>query len=607
MAGLSVIIITKNEALNIRECLESVKWADEIIVVDSGSTDDTVAICREFTPHVYTHDWPGFGMQKNRALGYASKDWVLSLDADERVTPELRAEIEGTIREGREPGYEIPRLSSFCGRYMHHSGWHPDYVTRLFLRNRGQFSNDLVHERIIINGAVGRLKHSILHESFRDLDQLLAKMNHYSTAGAVMLGRKGRDATLTQAISHGLWAFVRSYFIRAGFLDGREGFMLAVSTAEGTYYRYAKRLLMQQQDNDGLLNIVEPTLTSEAGHCHSFVSALITASSGDKPIRLWVNRKAEVTINSVHVEIRRYFYRSLRRLQSYFLYRSLLKAKGKLFISTAGRTDLMMLQLAARGTIQPGKAYLYFHWFNPTESKLRSLKKIASRQPNLVILGPTPSVVNVFKEAGFDNARVVPYPITPRKTNELAGRNEFRYLLYAGAARQDKGFGQIVDLVEYLHQQKSRIPVTIQTSAEHFGKCDAATMADIGRLKSIPYSHLTLRTEVLSAGDYEELFSGAIAIQLYSTTDFSDRISGITLDAFSAGCPVISTSGTWIARMVERFDAGLVADNNSPQEVLKKAAVIIENYAHYNANVINAGQILQRENSASTLYKVLTE
>jgi hypothetical protein len=202
---------------------------------------------------------------------------------------------------------------------------------------------------------------------------------------------------------------------------------------------------------------------------------------------------------------------------------------------------------------------------------------------------------------------VVPYPITPRKTGVAVRQNDFRYLLYAGAARQDKGFRQIVDLVAYLHQQNSRIPVTIQTSAEHFGKYDTATLADIERLKSIPYAYLTMRTEVLSAAEYEELYAGAIAIQLYSTNDFSDRISGITLDAFSAGSPVISTSGTWIARMVERFDAGLVADNMSPQEVLMKATVIISNYAHYNANAVSAGQILQRENNAGVLYKVITE
>lgn len=607
MYGLSVIIITKNEALNIRECLDSVKWADEIIVVDSGSTDDTVAICREYTPRVYFHDWSGFGVQKNRALDYASKNWILSLDADERVTPELRAEIETAMRDGRAQGYEIPRLSSFCGRYIHHSGWHPDYVTRLFLRNNGRFTNDLVHERVVIDGVVGRLGQNLLHESFRDLDQLLAKMNHYSSAGAEMLGKKGRDATLTQAISHGLWAFVRSYIVRAGFLDGAEGFMLAVSTAEGTYYRYAKRLMVQKQVQAEVINIVEPTLMSDAGHCNSFINALITASAGSRPFRLWVNHQAQVNFNSGHVEIRRYFYRKLRRLQSYFLYRKLLNSANKLFISTAGRTDLLMLDWAASGIIPRGKVYLYFHWFNPSDSKLRSLKKMAARQPNLAILGPTPSVVNAFRNAGFPDTRVVPYPITPRNTNDLFEQHPFRYLLFAGAARQDKGFSYLVDLIEYLYRQRSEIPVTIQVSAEHFGKYDAETMADIERLKAIPYPHLTLRTEVLSVKDYEELFAGAIAIQLYSTTDFLDRVSGITLDAFSAGCPVISTSGTWIARMVERFDAGMVTDDMSPEAVLKSVEIIISNYSRYNANANMAGKVLQRENSAVSLYKALAE
>jgi glycosyltransferase involved in cell wall biosynthesis len=607
MAGLSVIIITKNEALNIRECIESVKWADEIIVVDSGSTDDTVSICREFTQHVYVHDWPGFGIQKNRALSYVTKDWVLSLDADERVTPALRNEIENIIRGGCDAGYEIPRLSSFCGRYMRHSGWYPDYVTRLFLRKSGKFSDDLVHERVIIIGTVGRLKNNLLHESFHDLDQLLAKMNHYSSAGAVMLGKKGREATLTQAIFHGLWAFIRSYFFRAGFFDGREGFMLAVSTAEGTYYRYSKRLLMQQHDSEIALNIIEPTLMTEAGHCHSFVNSFIDANTSAQYIRLWVNRRAEVIIDSGRVEMRRYFNRTLRRLQSYFLYRNLLRNKGKLFISTAGRSDLLLLHWAARGTIPSSKVYLYFHWFRPTENKLRSLKKMANRQPNLVILGPTPSVVNVFIQAGFADASVVPYPISQRKKSDLVCRDQFRYLLYAGAARQDKGFGQIVDLVEYLYQQKSQIPITIQTSAEHFGKCDAATRADIERLKSIPYSYLAMRTEVLSTSDYQELYSGAIVIQLYNTTDFTDRVSGVTLDAFSGGCPVISTSGTWIARMVERFDAGLVVDSMLSQAILNAASTIISNYKRYNENAVNAGQILQQENNASALFEVLSE
>lgn len=247
MAGLSVIIITKNEALNIRECIESVKWADEIIVVDSGSTDDTVAICREFTPHVYSHDWPGFGVQKNRALDYASKDWVLSLDADERVTPELRAEIETTLHEGKARGYEIPRLSSFCGKFMHHSGWYPDYVLRLFRRGSARFSDSLVHERLIIDSKTERLESLLLHYAFENLEEVLHKTNQYSTAGAQMQFQRGRNSSLSGAVLRGLWSFVRTFVLRAGFLDGREGFILAVSNAEGTYYRYLKLMLLNKK------------------------------------------------------------------------------------------------------------------------------------------------------------------------------------------------------------------------------------------------------------------------------------------------------------------------------------------------------------------------
>ena len=247
MPSLSVIIITKNEAANIRACIESVVWADEIIVVDSGSSDATVEICHELGAQVYMHDWPGFGMQKNRALGYATKDWVFSIDADERVTHELREEIQSAMQRGQAEGYEIPRLSSFCGRYMHHSGWCPDYVLRLFRRGSGKFSDDLVHERVIVNGPITKLQQLLLHESFRDLEQLLAKINHYSTASAQMLHRKNRTASLKKAVGHALWAFFRSYFLRAGLLDGREGFMLAVSTAEGTYYRYLKLMLLAEK------------------------------------------------------------------------------------------------------------------------------------------------------------------------------------------------------------------------------------------------------------------------------------------------------------------------------------------------------------------------
>jgi glycosyltransferase involved in cell wall biosynthesis len=249
---LSVIVITKNGEAWIRRCLESAAWADEIVVLDNGSTDRTLEICRELGIGVHvTEDWPGHGPQKNRALDRARGEWVLSLDHDEWVTPELHAEIERTLAApGNRAAFVIPRRSSFCGHFMRHSGWWPDYVTRLFRRDAARFSEDTMHDRVIVNGATGRLRQPIMHEAISDLDQMIVKMNAYSSASAVMLERQGRRASLLTAMLHGWWAFVRTYFLRLGFLDGRAGFMLAIANAEGTYYRYLKLMLLAQRKGD---------------------------------------------------------------------------------------------------------------------------------------------------------------------------------------------------------------------------------------------------------------------------------------------------------------------------------------------------------------------
>ncbi|MGE5522735.1 MAG: glycosyltransferase family 2 protein [Rhodospirillaceae bacterium] len=246
---VSAILITKNAAGTLRRCLESLQWTDEIIVVDSGSSDETVAIARELGAQVHvTSDWPGYGPQKNRALERASGDWVFSIDADEWMTPEARREIQARIGAPDAcPAYAMPRRSSFCGRIMSHSGWWPDYVVRLFRRGSARFSDDLAHERLLVDGAVGKLKEPLMHEAIVDLDQMLGKMNAYSTASALMLARRGKRATLAGAILHGWWAFMRTYFLRLGVLDGREGFMLAVANAEGSYYRYVKLMLLADE------------------------------------------------------------------------------------------------------------------------------------------------------------------------------------------------------------------------------------------------------------------------------------------------------------------------------------------------------------------------
>ena len=237
---LSVIIITKNEAENIARCLESIAWAEEIIVLDSGSSDDTVKICRQFTENVYLTDWPGFGPQKQRALDKASHDWILSIDADEEVSEALKIEIQQAMLENNVQGFEIPRLSSYCGRQIKHGGWWPDHVLRLFRRDAGRFSNDIVHERIMVAGVVKRLQTPLLHEAFVNPEEVLNKINSYSSLGAEKLYKKNRQSGLGLALSHGLWTFFRTYFLKAAILDGPEGLMLAISNAEGSYYKYLK-------------------------------------------------------------------------------------------------------------------------------------------------------------------------------------------------------------------------------------------------------------------------------------------------------------------------------------------------------------------------------
>ena len=246
MSQLSVTIITYNEEARIEACLNSIQWVDEIIILDSGSSDNTVEICERSTPHIFVTEWPGFGKQKNRAIKKANSDWILSIDADEQISEELKEEIQQAIKDSHINGFYIPRLSYYCGQPMHHSGWWPDYVPRLFRSGKGTFDEAIIHERLHIEGATKKLQHPIIHHSFPDMESVLKKVNQYSSLNAEKLHSQGRSSSLFKAIGKGLWAFIRTYIIQAGFLDGARGFMLAVSNAEGTYYKYIKLYLLSK-------------------------------------------------------------------------------------------------------------------------------------------------------------------------------------------------------------------------------------------------------------------------------------------------------------------------------------------------------------------------
>lgn len=247
-ATLTVVIAAKNEAINIADCVASAAFADEVLVLDSGSSDDTVALARAAGATVHETDWPGYGPQQNRGIDLASGDWIFSLDADERIPRVLAQEIRRRIdAPDASDGYDVPRVSLFLTRFMKHSGWWPDRTRRLVRRGHGRFTGHGIHANLVVEGRLGHLDQPIVHYSFRDLDSVIEKMNRYSSGSARDYLERGRRASLAGALAHGLWTFIRTYVVQRGFMDGSEGFIVAVSNAEGSYYKHLKLRALQQQ------------------------------------------------------------------------------------------------------------------------------------------------------------------------------------------------------------------------------------------------------------------------------------------------------------------------------------------------------------------------
>lgn len=238
---VTAVLISFNERENIAECLRSLRFADEIVVVDSGSSDGTQEIAREFTDRVCLVPWKGFGPQKQAAVDMASHDMVLNVDCDERITGELADEIDDILRRDRIPAaYSIPRRTYLGGKEIRHSGWYPDRTVRLFDRRRARYSDSAVHERVVVDGEVGRCEHHLLHYSFRGFSHILVKMNRYTDLSARMMFDEGRRCRLSDLTLRPLLAFLKSYVLRAGFLDGIEGLEIAVAGGLHVFAKYAK-------------------------------------------------------------------------------------------------------------------------------------------------------------------------------------------------------------------------------------------------------------------------------------------------------------------------------------------------------------------------------
>jgi glycosyltransferase involved in cell wall biosynthesis len=238
---VSVAIVTRNEEVNIEDALKSVSDADEIVVIDAFSTDRTVEICRKYTGSIYQFEWEGYARQKQKAVDLTSGEWVLVLDADERVTPELKKEITDLLSDSPDVnGFFIPRKNYFLGKWIRHGGWWPDHTLRLFRKDQGGLEQREVHEKITVKGPVGYLRNPLVHYTYWSISEFTARMEHYSSLSATEIRNRAGRAGIMSLIFKPLATLLKMYLLRLGFLDGTRGLMLAVLYSHYTFLKYAK-------------------------------------------------------------------------------------------------------------------------------------------------------------------------------------------------------------------------------------------------------------------------------------------------------------------------------------------------------------------------------
>ena len=241
MPKLTVTVITRNEAANIEAALASVAWADEIVLVDAESTDDTAAIARRRGARVEVRSWPGYSAQKNLAASLASHDWILSIDADERVSPALASEIQALLRaEPAHRGYRVPRISHYLGRWIRGTDWYPDYQLRLYDRRAGQWNGRPVHESVALTGEPGRLVNDLQHFPYRDISHHLQTIDRYTTLAAEQMRAEGRTPSIAGIVLHPQFAFLRNYLLRGGFRNGSAGLVVSMLNSYYVFLKLAK-------------------------------------------------------------------------------------------------------------------------------------------------------------------------------------------------------------------------------------------------------------------------------------------------------------------------------------------------------------------------------
>lgn len=358
------------------------------------------------------------------------------------------------------------------------------------------------------------------------------------------------------------------------------------------------------------LHIIEPTLSDESGHCHGYVQSLLAANQQfEFNIHVWLDRRGKSLYPDQPCRLHPYFSKRIRQIQKIFCLRQLLKKNEIIFIPTAGRVDCVFLDRLLRFTQHASTAsiFLHFHQFTVTEKKRQLLTKIAKEHPKWVIMAPTLALLTIFRECGFSNCELVPCPSYAPTANLVHLPDEPVRVIYAGAARRDKGFPAAVAVAEYAAKEYPSLPFVFQVSPPASGRYDEASKNALLRLHQEQLKNITCYQQTLNQSQYHQLFQNAIALLIYEKKNYHDKFSGVALDAFYSGTPVITTGGTWAAQMTERFQAGIVVPDSSPQTVLEALQQVLKNMVSYRRGAMAAGKSLKELHDPANTLRVIDQ
>lgn len=343
------------------------------------------------------------------------------------------------------------------------------------------------------------------------------------------------------------------------------------------------------------LHLIEPTLFDQTGHGYSYAISLIEAQENTgEEFHVWLDRRGSGLFKELSCVTHPYFFRKTRQLQKLFLYAKLLRKPETIFIATSELLDLQIVDRLQKYIRIKANLFFHFHQFKQTEKKLNALSDIAKRNPHFNIMAPTQGLINIFKQAGFPTCTHVPCPsYRPSQTDRQ--NFTFNKVVYAGAARTDKGFPKVIELVEYLANKLENIPLELQVSPPNSLRYDTQTKSALDRLEQIQYQALSLHKSTLNKEAYLKLFEGSISLLVYDYEQYANKFSGVTLDALMAGCPIITTANTWMGEVAERFKAGIALKEHTPEQLYLAISAIKENYDFYHKNALKAAAILIEE------------